>query len=326
MLPRSEAIRQLNAWGADRIPFVFFTDFEGQRTQIATLADAASVGIHFDFHGLTNTVRAEKVVRIELRKQPITKEVFVQAFEQVVAEIKFGNSFLTNLTFETPVMPSTDLETIFGQTTAKYKLRYQDQFVCFSPEIFVQISDGKIRSFPMKGTIDAALPHAHETILNDPKELAEHITIVDLIRNDLSTVAKDVSIERFRYIDEIRTGTGTILQVSSEIVGQVAPDWQAHLGDILFSLLPAGSICGAPKPKTVDIIRRVETHDRGFYTGVCGVFDGLKLDSGVMIRFIEKREQQYYYKSGGGITAFSQLDKEYDEYLQKIYVPTAANR
>jgi para-aminobenzoate synthetase component 1 len=313
----------LNAWGADRIPFVFFTDFEGQRTQIATLADAASAGIHFDFHGVTNTPIAEKVVQIDLQKQPISKEVFALAFEQVVAEINYGNSFLTNLTFETPVTPTADLETIITQTSAKYKLRFQDQFVCFSPEIFVQICDGKIRSFPMKGTIDATLPHARETILNDPKELAEHITIVDLIRNDLSTVAKDVTVERFRYIDEIRTDTGTILQVSSEIVGQVEPEWQAHLGDILFALLPAGSICGAPKPKTVNIIRQVETHNRGFYTGVCGLFDGQKLDSGVMIRFIEKRGELFYYKSGGGITAQSEVDKEYEEYIRKIYVPVS---
>ncbi len=324
MFPRNEAIAFLNSWGAAGIPFIFFTNFSADQTVILKVDDALSSGIQYDFNGISNVQREFIPSKIDLAKSPVPEGVFARAFDQVIAEIQFGNSFLTNLTFETPVQPSADLASIFHQARAKYKLLFQEQFVCFSPEIFIQIQGAKIRSFPMKGTIDASVPNAAEVILNDQKELAEHITIVDLIRNDLSTVAKDVTVERFRYIDEIQTGTGTILQVSSEIVGKVQADWHAHIGDILFSLLPAGSICGAPKPKTVNIIRQVETHDRGFYTGICGLFDGEKLDTGVMIRFIEKRGDEYFYKSGGGITAFSEVKREYEEYLQKIYVPTKA--
>nr|MCU0397530.1 chorismate-binding protein [Cyclobacteriaceae bacterium] len=94
-----------------------------------------------------------------------------------------------------------------------------------------------------------------------------------------------------------------------------------HLGDIMVSLLPAGSICGAPKPKTIEIIQQAEEEERGYYTGVIGYFDGTNLDSGVMIRFIENVDGQYYYRSGGGITTQSKMEAEYQETIHKIYVP-----
>jgi len=107
----------------------------------------------------------------------------------------------------------------------------------------------------MKGTIDAAVENAVSIIINDKKELAEHYTIVDLIRNDLNMVAKKVRVDRFRYIDEIKTIRKNLLQVSSQISGELTPDWHNRIGDILFTLLPAGSISGAPKKKTVEIIK-----------------------------------------------------------------------
>jgi len=93
------------------------------------------------------------------------------------------------------------------------------------------------------------------------------------------------------------------------------------LGDILFSLLPAGSISGAPKAKTLEIINQAEGYNRGFYTGICGWFDGENFDSAVMIRFIEQNGENLIFKSGGGITAQSELTKEYEELIQKVYVP-----
>ena len=113
----------------------------------------------------------------------------------------------------------------------------------------MRIENGFIYSYPMKGTIDASLPDARERILADRKEEAEHATIVDLIRNDLSQVASEVTVSRYRYIDELQTNRGRLLQVSSEIRGKLPENWKASLGDILFRLLPAGSITGAPKKK-----------------------------------------------------------------------------
>ena len=173
----------------------------------------------------------------------------------------------------------------------------------------------------MKGTIDASEPEAETRILNDPKETAEHHTIVDLIRNDLSLVATNVAVEKFRFLNTIRTHDRTLLQVSSEITGQLPDNYKEHLGDIFHKLLPAGSICGAPKRKTLEIINKSEIYKRGFYTGVFGIFDGLDLQSAVMIRYIEKADNQLTFKSGGGITALSDPIKEYQELIDKVYVP-----
>ncbi len=240
---------------------------------------------------------------------------------QVHHELHAGNSFLTNLTFRTPVASSLSLEEIFAHSQAKYRLWWANRFVCFSPETFVRIEEGTIATFPMKGTIDAALPDAEARLLGNEKEKAEHATIVDLLRNDLSQIARGVHVRRFRYLDRVQTHQKTLLQASSEIVGTLPTDYAAHIGDLLCSLLPAGSVSGAPKPKTLEIIRRVEGSPRGFYTGVFGVFDGSRLDSAVMIRFIEQREGQLFYRSGGGIHAFSDAAAEYQEMLDKIYVP-----
>jgi para-aminobenzoate synthetase component I len=88
-------------------------------------------------------------------------------------------------------------------------------------------------------------------------------------------------------------------------------------------LLPAGSISGAPKPKTIEIIKEVEKEKRGYYTGVFGYFDGKNLDSGVVIRYIEQNQDERFYRSGGGITSQSNALDEYNEVIQKIYVPVA---
>lgn len=185
----------------------------------------------------------------------------------------------------------------------------------------MRIVDGHIYSHPMKGTIDASLPDARNLLLNDEKEAAEHATITDLIRNDLSQVATEVTVTRYRYLDELHTHSGRLLQMSSEIRGRLPEHYREELGTLFFKLLPAGSITGAPKQKTVEIIREAETYERGFYTGVMGYFDGRNLDSAVMIRFLEQTDDGLVYKSGGGITFRSDARNEYEEMVKKIYVP-----
>jgi para-aminobenzoate synthetase component 1 len=134
-------------------------------------------------------------------------------------------------------------------------------------------------------------------------------------------VASDVRVNRFRYIEKIVTNDKTLLQVSSEISGTLPENYHANLGNIFRKLLPAGSISGAPKKKTLQIIHEAETYSRDFYTGVFGYFDGSKLDSGVMIRFIKKENGKFIFCSGGGITANSNPQTEYNELIDKVYVP-----
>jgi len=311
----------MNQWGQEKVPFLFVVDFEMQQPLLIRLQDVDAATLLYQIQGITNADHVAPAGSVTLEKMPLPQREYQRKFDAVYAHLAYGDSFLTNLTVKTEVKTDRSLRDIFHLSRARYKLLFDNRFLVFSPEIFVQIKDKKIYSFPMKGTMDAALPQARERLLADPKEIAEHVTIVDLIRNDLSQVASGVHVSRFRYIEEIQTASKTLLQVSSEVVGDLEADYAAHIGDILVRLLPPGSVSGAPKPKTLEIIRDVEQEQRGYYTGVFGVFDGEGLDSGVMIRFIEKQGDRYFYRSGGGITTQSTAASEYQEVIDKVYVP-----
>lgn len=313
---------KMSALAAAQRPFFFLIDFELQKPLICPLDDAQSLGFEFEVKGFRNfDPQDRKPSPTPLSITPVPKAVYTQAYQKVVDEIYQGNTFLLNLTFPSAIQTPLHLEDVFHWAKAPYKLLYQNHFVVYSPECFVKIKDGHIYSYPMKGTIDAQLPEAKKKLETDPKEINEHNTIVDLIRNDLSKVAKQVQVTRFRYLDKIKTQKNDIYHTSSEIKGKLSPDWKSQLPDILLDMLPAGSICGAPKAKTVSIIQEVEQGPRGYYTGIFGYFDGENLDSAVNIRYLEKKDGQLLYRSGGGITFLSDLESEYNELIEKIYVP-----
>lgn len=311
---------RLNDWGQKKIPFIFWIDFELEKPVVMRV-DEIEPGILFNLNGFTNvTPQFVKPGRPLVRK-PVSLDTYTNKFQQVMDRLRYGDSFLINLTIKTEIESDRSLKDLFHLSKAKYKLFVPDQFLVFSPETFVRIERGRIFSFPMKGTIDAAIPGATDIILSNAKEKCEHVTIVDLIRNDLSKVSERVSVSRFRYVEEIKTVGKRLLQVSSEIVGDLPAGYSAKWGDIMVALLPAGSVSGAPKEKTLEIISQVEQEKRGYYTGTVGYFDGENLDSGVMIRFIEMQGDKLYYRSGGGITAQSDVLSEYQEAIDKVYVP-----
>jgi para-aminobenzoate synthetase component 1 len=317
----TEAELKMNRLGKTGKSFFFLISFEGDQSYII---ENQSEVLQFDIRGKQNfeqkaANKPKEAIVLTYDAEPLHQ--YLARFDFVHRNISEGNSFLVNLTCKTPIAINWDLESIFTFAKAKYKVLFNNQLVCFSPETFVTITDGIISSFPMKGTIDADAIDAEQTILADSKEMAEHVTIVDLIRNDLSRVAHNVHVKRFRYIDSIKTANKSLLQVSSEVQGVLPTNYAAKIGTILFGLLPAGSISGAPKPKTVEIIKEAEETERGFFTGICGYFDGKNLDSGVMIRYIERSNDEFYFRSGGGITFRSDGMKEYEEMQQKIYVP-----
>ena len=315
----SDVVRDMNRAGAAGRPFLFGFDFE--LTHAFFIPEPLhQTEVRFNLRGVSNASDEGPEVPYTFERTPEPEAIYAHRFDIVRAGLLRGDSFLTNLTVRTPIR--TDLDAIYRRARALYKMYYPGAFVCFSPERFVRIdADGTIASNPMKGTIDARLPDARERILSDPKETAEHNTIVDLIRNDLSMVADGVHVRRFRYIDRLETSAGPILQVSSEIVGRLATDWRSHVGDVIARLLPAGSVSGAPKDATVRLIRQAEQTPRGFYTGVFGLFDGYTLDSAVFIRFIDLTTDPFTYQSGGGITARSRMHDEYEEVIQKVYLP-----
>ena len=318
---RGILIDKINHFSERGEPFLFAVDFDAENGFVLTPGEAAERGIRYDFgtgkkqHGRIGQPRS----KFEFTAIPF--ETYKKAFDRVMTHLERGDTYLLNLTFPTPLSTDLTQARIFETSDAPYKLFVPGHFLLFSPELFVKIEANRIISRPMKGTIDASLPDAAQRLLADQKELFEHNTIVDLIRNDLSMVSTHVEVNRFRYLDLIRTNRGDLLQMSSEISGELPADYRKRLGEILFTLLPAGSVTGAPKEKTVEIIRSTEQDQRGFYTGISGYSDGHCLVSAVSIRFIEQQESTLVFRSGGGITALSDAGSEYHEMLKKIYVP-----
>ncbi|MDH6535320.1 aminodeoxychorismate synthase component I [Parabacteroides sp. 52] len=313
----------MNAYGKSQIPFLFAVTFEKDKgIFIEQPMEQADILFRTpQVNNIKETITKPTSHFPEITSNPISFEDYKQRFDRVTEGLMRGDSYLTNLTVRTPITLNIGLRDIFLLSQSPYGLYIPNQFVCFSPERFVKIANGTISTNPMKGTISANLPNAEQVILSDEKETAEHCTIVDLLRNDIGMVAEGVKVERFRYIDRISTQNSDILQVSSEISGKLSGDYLSHLGDIVFRMLPAGSVSGAPKQSTLTIINKAESESRGYYTGIFGYFDGKELDTAVLIRFIEQSEEKFYFHSGGGITVNSVAESEYSEVLAKIYLP-----
>lgn len=311
---------KINKFGFEKEPFLFLTSYDFKKFYIEKLSNLSNQ-IKYEI----NQKEPKSSKKINLEKFPITFEEYKRKFDKLQEEIKEGNSYLLNLTAKTDIKTAFSLDEIYENTKSRFKLRFKNQddnFVCFSPEKFVEINNNKIYTYPMKGTIDANIKEAKKKILENKKELAEHTMVVDLLRNDLGIVGKNVKVEEFRYVDIINAGEKELLQVSSKISAKVETNWLETLGTTIVLLLPAGSITGTPKKKTVEILQNVEEYERDFYTGIFGIFDGNSFDSYVLIRFIEEKNGEKFYKSGGGITCDSDVKLEYEELLDKIYLPS----
>lgn len=325
LLNREDLGARIQSFASDEVAFLFMIDYRAERGVAISLKELPQTDIACNINGIelgrkTECAQSNKAFKFNIR--PMSFEEYSKSFQKVQRQIQHGNSYLLNLTFATDLGHDLNLEAIYQKARAPYKLLFGDQFLFYSPEPFVRIDQGKIYSFPMKGTISANEPNALKTLMDSKKELYEHFTIVDLIRNDLSIVSTEVEVEQFRYPQTLTTDRGPIIQTSSRISGHLPKYWKDHLAEILFNLLPAGSISGAPKEATIKAIEEAELSDRGFYTGVMGVFDGQRVDSCVIIRYIEHHaDGAYSYRSGGGITSQSIAKDEYNEMIEKIYVP-----
>jgi len=319
-LNKKNGFEQINTLAKNRTPFLFITSYNGEKV-FAQALDDLDDNIFYKVEEWRNHPVQKHTKNFTFSKSPVNFNTYKKALDLVLEEIRSGNTYLLNLTFKTPIESSLTLKEIFTYARAKFKLYFKDEFICFSPERFMEIENNTIATYPMKGTIDASLTHAKERILNDKKEMAEHVMIVDLMRNDLGIIATDIQVEKFRYVEKIKAGEKELLQVSSKITATLPDGWKDNLGTLFSQILPAGSISGTPKKSTVNIIKNVEDFNRGFYTGVFGIFDGESLRSSVMIRFIEKENDALFYKSGGGITIDSDPKSEYEELINKIYLP-----
>ncbi|WNL15699.1 aminodeoxychorismate synthase component I [Aliarcobacter cryaerophilus] len=309
----------LNKSGSLKEPFLFLISYDLKKTYIEKLQNL-SQNIKFEI----DSKNKKNIKDYSLKKYPISFVEYEKKFDLIQDEIKKGNSYLLNLTAQTKIDTNLTLDDIYEASSSLLKLRvkFDDlDFVCFSPEKFIDIKDNKIYTYPMKGTIDSNFDDAKNILLNNKKELAEHTMVVDLLRNDLGKVANNIKVEEFRTFSKISTKDRELFQTSSIISGDLQNNWQEKIGDILSNILPAGSITGTPKKSTIEILKNIENYDRGFYSGIFGIFDGINLQSFVLIRFIENINNELFYKSGGGITSDSTAKEEYEELLNKVYLP-----
>jgi len=189
------------------------------------------------------------------------------------------------------------------------------QVLSFSPELFYRTENGRITVKPMKGTWRRGVTleeddRAAEMLLADEKNRAEHVTIVDLLRNDIGKVCLmgSVHVDRFMQVERYRT----LHQLTSTISGALDP--ARPPSEIFTSLFPSGSITGAPKRRTMEIIRELERGPRGVYTGAIGWF-GPRGSScfNVAIRTLITENQRFTLGVGGGITVYSDPTEEYAE-------------
>ena len=307
----------LNKKGSKKEPFLFLLSYDLQSFYIENLENK---NIKYELNSFENSFKDDYF----FEKFPISFKEYKNKFEKIIEEIEAGNSYLLNLTSKTKINTNLSLDEIYENSNALLKLRVKndkDNFVCFSPEKFIEIFDNKVYTYPMKGTINANIKNAKELLLNSEKELSEHTMAVDLLRNDLGKISKNIKVEDFRFVEEIQLKEKSLYQTSSKISGNLEEIWQETLGDILLNLLPAGSITGTPKKSTIEILKKIEDYDRGFYTGIFGIFDGNSLQSFVLIRFIEEINGELFFKSGGGITLLSDINLEYEELINKVYLP-----
>ena len=188
-----------------------------------------------------------------------------------------------------------------------------------SPEIMVRVVDGRVTVRPLAGTRprgddeneDARLA---EELINDPKERAEHVMLVDLGRNDVGRVARYGSVELSDVM--VIERYSHVMHITSNVVGQLAPGLDAF--DALASCLPAGTVSGAPKVRAMEIIDELEPHRRGPYAGAVGYIDFAgNMDTCIALRTIVIQDDVAYVQAGAGIVADSQPETEYQETLNK---------
>jgi para-aminobenzoate synthetase component 1 len=319
---------KLNKYGISKTPILFIIDFDINDFFISPL-DTLSNDVLYKFENFTNITQHNNLQKISIKKYPISLKEYKKYFDEINTYIKNGYTYLLNLTFPTKIniisKDNISLKEIILNTKSKFKLYFKDKFISFSPERFIQIKNNTILTYPIKGTIDASIKNAKDILIKNKKEISEHTMIVDLLRNDLNKIGIDTKVNSFRDVEQINAGDSNLLQTSSNIQSTLKKGWQDSLGDIILSILPAGSITGTPKKETTKIINKIENkhnnYKRGFFCGICGYFDGEIVDSFVLIRYIEKNKKDFIYKSGGGITIDSNVEDEYKEMLQKVYIP-----
>jgi para-aminobenzoate synthetase/4-amino-4-deoxychorismate lyase len=261
--------------------------------------------------------RFADTVQLEIAPDEYAQKIFA-----IKRYIEAGDTYQVNFTDSVNVNTFHDGASSFAvlsnaQPVAYSALLHVDghHILSLSPELFFRIRNGRITTRPMKGTmprgLDLAEDQLQSTLLfSDEKNRSEHVMIVDLLRNDLGRICRmgSVQVEQLFSIERYRT----LLQMTSTISGELRPN--LSFGEIFRALFPSGSITGAPKIRTMQIIRELERQPRGIYTGAIGhIAPSGESTFNVAIRTLALRDGIATMGVGGGIVADSNPASEYRE-------------
>ena len=188
-----------------------------------------------------------------------------------------------------------------------------------SPETLVKLENGVLHTFPLAGTrprgkTDEEDKALEAGLLKDEKELAEHNMLVDLGRNDLGKISKfgSVQVEKLHSIERY----SHVMHIGSTVRGEIKEEFDAL--DAIEAVLPAGTLSGAPKIRACQLIAELENNKRGIYGGAIGYIDfSGNMDTCIAIRIAYKKNGKVFVRSGAGIVADSDPEKEYNECINK---------
>lgn len=256
----------------------------------------------------------------------VTKEEYTQIVEKTRDYIFDGDIFQAVLSrrfvsdYEGSLInPYRVLRTTNPSPYMVYMNLEDVEIMSTSPETLVRLQDGRLVTFPVAGSRPRGKNEAEDEalvkdLMADAKELSEHNMLVDLGRNDLGRISNFGSVEVTKY--QMIHKYSKIMHICSQVEGDIREEKDAL--DAIKSVLPAGTLSGAPKIRACEIIDELETEPRGIYGGALGYIDfSGNLDTCIAIRMAVKRNNKVYVQAGGGIVADSKAEMEYEESANK---------
>jgi anthranilate synthase component 1 len=254
------------------------------------------------------------------------KRAFESIVERAKEYIKAGDIIQTVLSqrFETNLnVKPFDLYRalrVINPSPYMYYVKMGESFIVgSSPEVLVRLEKGRVEVRPIAGTRHRGTDEKQDLLLekdlkNDPKELAEHIMLVDLGRNDIGRIARmgTVKVDELMVVERY----SHVMHLVSHVSGTLKPGRDAF--DVFRATFPAGTVSGAPKIRAMEIIEELERHQRGPYAGAVGYFSfSGNMDFCITIRTMLIKNKKIFVQAGAGIVADSKPDREYQETVNK---------
>ena len=289
--------------------------------------------LYFTIHETVQTepipLTYEPISLPESWQELTSAEEYKAAIEQIHHHIRQGDTYQVNYTVQLQQKLTADPFAIYNRLVVEQNAHYNAfiqhddvTIISISPELFFKKDGDRLTTRPMKGTTNRGLTTETDLkqaqwLAQDQKNRSENMMIVDLLRNDMNRISK-IGSENVKRLCQVEQYS-TVWQMTSTIETQLLPN--SRLNDVFQALFPCGSITGAPKIATMEIIKKVEKQPRGVYCGAIGILvpQGPSIFN-VAIRTLQMEGNKAIYGVGGGITWDSNWEAEYEETKQKAAV------